>query len=206
MTAIEEPVQLVRYDAMVRAIDAAYAVDEVKDIRDKALALQVYAHQAQNHEAERQASRIRIRAERKAGQLLAQMNKAKGAREPGTNRGLTRSCETTASTLADLGVSRDQSSRWQKLAEVPDQDFEKALADLTAMPTTNGVLRATQEPKPNPVSNDALRLWDQLRDFEEMLEKNPAEVMETMTTPMKDDVHTRAPRVSAWLRQIGSVR
>jgi hypothetical protein len=31
--------ELVRYDAMCRAIAAAYKMDEVKDIRDKALAL-----------------------------------------------------------------------------------------------------------------------------------------------------------------------
>ena len=31
--------ELVRYDAMCRVISSAYKVDEVKDIRDKALAL-----------------------------------------------------------------------------------------------------------------------------------------------------------------------
>jgi hypothetical protein len=34
---------LVRYDAMCRAIEAAYKVDEVKDIRDQAIALETYA-------------------------------------------------------------------------------------------------------------------------------------------------------------------
>ena len=49
------PTSLVRYDAMCRAIDAAFEVDEVKDIRDKAIALETYARQAKNVEAERQA-------------------------------------------------------------------------------------------------------------------------------------------------------
>jgi hypothetical protein len=44
------------------------------------------------------------------------MEKAKGAREPGTNRGTTRSCGDTASpTLAELGITKAQSSLWQKL-------------------------------------------------------------------------------------------
>ena len=34
---------LVRYDAMCRAIEQAYRIDEVKDIRDKAMALEAYA-------------------------------------------------------------------------------------------------------------------------------------------------------------------
>jgi hypothetical protein len=55
--------ELIRYDAMCRAIAEAHAVDEVKDIRDKARALEMYAHQAQNTEAERQAAEIRFRAE-----------------------------------------------------------------------------------------------------------------------------------------------
>jgi hypothetical protein len=43
---------LARYDEMCRAIEAAYAVDEVKDIRDQAIPLEVYARQAHNVEAE----------------------------------------------------------------------------------------------------------------------------------------------------------
>jgi hypothetical protein len=58
---------LVKYDAMCRAIDHAYQVDEVKDIRDKALAFEAYARQAHNIEAERQACDIRIRAEKRGG-------------------------------------------------------------------------------------------------------------------------------------------
>lgn len=72
-------VGLVRYDAMCPAIDAAYKVDEVKDIRDKAVALEHYARQAKNTEAERQACEIRLRAERKAAQLLAKVAKRGGS-------------------------------------------------------------------------------------------------------------------------------
>jgi hypothetical protein len=73
-----EAAGLIRYDAMCRAIAVAYAVDEVKDIRDKALALERYAAQARNTEAERQACEIRLRAERRAGQLLKEQPKATG--------------------------------------------------------------------------------------------------------------------------------
>jgi hypothetical protein len=52
------------------AIDAAHSIDEVKEIRNQAVALEHYARQAQNTDAEREAAEIRMRAERKAGQLL----------------------------------------------------------------------------------------------------------------------------------------
>jgi len=82
------------------------------------------AHQAKNRAAERHAAEIRVRAERRCGQLLKEMPKAKGAANgaPGPGRGnKTVSDEATAfssPTLSQLGVTRDQSSEWQKLAEV----------------------------------------------------------------------------------------
>jgi hypothetical protein len=148
--------ELVKYDAMCNAIEAAYAVDEVKDIRDKALALEIYARQALNVEAERQACEIRLRAERKAGQLLKAMEKLKG-------RPAKASTETR---LSELGISYDQSSKWQKLATIPTSEFEHAVSDPTTMPTTNGIIRATTPPKVMRVSDEALWLWGRLRDFE----------------------------------------
>ena len=73
---------LVKYDAMCRAIDAAYQVDEAKSIRDKAVAMEAYFQQAKNTEAERRACEIRLRAERKAGQILKRMVKS-GERDRG---------------------------------------------------------------------------------------------------------------------------
>jgi hypothetical protein len=135
--------QLVRYSAMCTAIAAADKVDEVKSIRDKSMAIRLYARQAGNFEAERQAQNIRVRAERRAGELLATMPKAKGAAEPGTKRGSTRSPNATASTpLAALGVTKQQASEWQQLAKVPEKEFEKALADKDHMPSGRSIVKA----------------------------------------------------------------
>jgi hypothetical protein len=199
---------LVRYDAMCRAIAEAHAIDEVKDIRDKALALEAYARQALNTDAEREACEIRLRAERKVGQLLRDGEKNKGARGTGSNQYQeVRSTDTTTPplTLKQLGISKDQSSQWQKLGAMPDDDFELAIGTKTSMPSTNGILRTTAQPEGIVVSTDALRLWGRLRDFttDEWLAKSPTEVMETMTPEMKDDVHRLAPRFAAWLKRIG---
>jgi hypothetical protein len=94
---------------------------------DKDKAIEVYAAQALNIEAERQACEIRLRAERRAGQLLRLREKAKGAAEPGTNRGATPCHDVSASPLADLGISHDQSSNWQKPAV--RQVFDRARSE-----------------------------------------------------------------------------
>ncbi len=67
---------------------------------------------------------IGLRAERKAGLLLREMEKAKGTRGNPGGRGapIVQSSDTAAQlkALEQHGITRDQSSRWQKLAEVPD--------------------------------------------------------------------------------------
>lgn len=190
-----------RYDAMCRAIDAAYEVDEVKDIRDKARAMQMYLRQAKNTEAERRACEIRLRAERKAGQLISEMEKAKGAAEPGTNRGMTPLPDVRASrpTLDDLGISYKQSSDWQRLARVPEDEFEAALANPDEMPTTAGIIGKPK--KDEPVEDDALWLWGRLLDFERrgLLGRRFEDVCRTMVPHMRETVRELAPKVSLWL-------
>jgi hypothetical protein len=69
---------LVRYDAVCQAIDAAYEVDEVKAIHDQVKMYQACALIAKNHDAEMRAYEIRMRAARKAGELLKGDGKGEG--------------------------------------------------------------------------------------------------------------------------------
>jgi len=193
------------YDAMCRAIDAAYQVDEVKDIRDRALAFEVYARMAQNVEAEHRACTIRLRAEKKAAAIYRAGEKAKAS---GSNQHQERLRDgTSPPTLADHGVSKRQMHDWRKLDDVPEEIFEAALADPNKMPSTAGIIAAGTPPKPEvvPVSPHALWLWGRLHDFKRdgMLARDQADVLRTLTPRMLDDVHTLAPQVAAWLAQIG---
>lgn len=186
------PITLVRYDAMCHAIAECYEVDEVKDIRDRALAFETYAKQAKNIEAERRACEIRLRAERKAGEILKESEKNKGARGVGVS-----SRDTSAPTLEEMGVSHDQSSKWQKLADVPEEDFEAALAGPDK-PSTNSII----VPKQKPMDEDALWLWGRLRDFERrgVLDLDQTNLMAEMTDAMRSDCLRLAEPVTEWLK------
>src|SRR3974390_3583572 len=94
---------LVRYDAACKAVAEAKSVDEIKDTHDKAVAMKAYARQAKNKDLEADAWEIRRRAERRLGEMMEAQPKAKGAREPGSNRGTTRDANGPAS-LSEAGI------------------------------------------------------------------------------------------------------
>lgn len=62
---------------------------------------------------------------------------------------------STDPTLSELGITRDQSATWQKLAEIPEEEFERAISEAMAKPadepqgklTTRGILRAAGRTK-----------------------------------------------------------
>lgn len=145
---------LTKYDAARYALSVAVEVDEVKDIRDKAEAMAAYARQAKDTELVQWATEIKVRAERRAGQMLAEMPKATGEL-----RNSSRSHDGTATkTLADIGITKNESSRWQKLAAVTDTQFEEAVSaakEVAGEVTTAAMLRAAkacEPPKPAPAA------------------------------------------------------
>jgi hypothetical protein len=91
-----------------------------QSIRAEAAALEKHPKLARNFEHEQRAAGIRIHAELRCGEILKKREKAKGAIEPGTKRGkATRSDDRTTSKLADLGITKNQSSEWQRMAKDP---------------------------------------------------------------------------------------
>jgi len=143
--------QLAKYEAARRALAEAHRIDEVKDIRDKAAAMQTYAMQAKDRELIEMATDIKLRAERRAGELLREMPKNKGTQ--GQAKGkiplgaqAPHAPKDHTPTLADLGLTDYESQRWQKLAKMPEKEFEEK---LTGVKTVMRAKTEGQRPKPS---------------------------------------------------------
>jgi N6-adenosine-specific RNA methylase IME4 len=86
--------------------------------------MQAYAKQANDITLIKHATEIRMRAERRAGELLIEMAE-RGERDSGKgNRNPALKSRNATPKLSDLGISKTKSSRWQKLAELDDDIFE----------------------------------------------------------------------------------
>lgn len=122
---------LVRYDAACSAVAAATTVDEVREITAHADAVRAYAKQAKNRQMEVQAAEIRIRAERRLGELMEAQKSVVGVNaggRPKTGVNKTPVTETPA-TLAEAGIDKNLAKRARTYAAVPEDKFEKLLKD-----------------------------------------------------------------------------
>jgi len=118
--------RLVKYEAARAALEAAHSIDEVKTIRDKAEALRAYARQARDTAMINWATEIKLRAERRCGQMLKE-TAATGKRATAAAGRPKEVSHRGTLNLPKLGLSRNQSSRYQKLAEIPQEKFEEVL-------------------------------------------------------------------------------
>ena len=70
--------ELLKYDTACRALAEARSADEVKHVRDAAMAMKLYARQARNKTLEADAFEIRLRAERRLGEMMEEQKRTVG--------------------------------------------------------------------------------------------------------------------------------
>ncbi len=131
--------ELVKLDALRKAIAKASTVREIKGVRDKAEAARIYARDRNMKlEIQNDLAEGVVESEAKCGEMLAAMDKRHGARD-----GKTGSDNATP-LLSDLGLDKHQSSRWQLTAEVSSKrrrEYYKQQRDEREFITSNDVQR-----------------------------------------------------------------
>ncbi len=138
---------------LVRIAEARAALVEVAQVEDAiriagfADLVRHVARQARaGLELENAAIELKLRAERRAGGLLAVMSKNVGTRGQLAGRSSSGDPhvappEAAAPTLAELGLSKRQSATYQQLAAVPNDVFETYLEGTTGRFSRNALLR-----------------------------------------------------------------
>lgn len=169
-----------------RILTEAKTLDEIKSIRDKAEAARCYVKAArlglelQNHAAE-----VKLRAERKAGELLATLKLPGGDRRSKSPRGTLK--------LDALGITRNQSARWQRLATVSEAEFTKYLRDMAVQEleiTSAGFLRvAARQSKPRQpqfisIQRNVAAVWNPRESLEELA--NHCRLLEGLLRPLAE--------------------
>lgn len=174
---------------------------ECKDIADKSRALEELAKRIKNTDAERRACNIRLVAERRYGELLkdlaratpedagAKGNAAQGKHAPPT----AGSASPYAQALASDQISSQAASRYQALADVPQDVFDDALRS-PEKPSTRGLIEKARDPQ-HKMPADSLWFWGRLRDFERdgYFDKSIDDLMAPMTDSMRADVRRILP-------------
>lgn len=190
---------LTHFDRAREELDVAATVDEVKKIRDKAEALRQYAKQSRlSLDMQNRCAEIRIRAERRGGDMLREMEK----HPPGPIPMGDRSHDATdlPPRLEDLGILKSQSSRWQLIASIPEEQFEDRVESLkasgreltsTEMLRLAGSLRREKEREdrrhncPTILDYEAKNGWINkihLGDCIEIMDQMPAESIDLIVT------------------------
>jgi hypothetical protein len=187
------PRQLRRLDEIARFLAKSTDLKEIKDLRGKAEAARHYAQSAAlGLKIQNQAAELKLRAERRAGQLLSEMVPHGGDRKS--------SCHDGNLKLADLGINSQQSARWRREAAVPDDIFEQYVVatnsegrDITAqgllrlqrtlssqrsalVGKSTGNLRRGRRPPRRPIpdgcaTDTVQELFDELNNHRNLLEQ-----------------------------------
>lgn len=157
------------YEAARAALATLDSVDECKTWANKASALASYAKQAKDDSLRVMAVRIQARAERRAGELLKQIDPAPGARtdlgsvasrgSEAPARGQVGAPVTRTQAATDAGLSDRQRKTALRIAAVPEAAFEAQIESprppsITQLASQGTVPRSWQAPMQPPVQRD----------------------------------------------------
>lgn len=169
---------LIKIDEARRALAEATSVVAVKDVRDRAMVIERYLRQKEGAgEAAVTAAELKLRAERRLGELL----KADGERRGGQSKlhdGTSR--PGGAKPLPD-GITKTQSHRFQKVAAVPAPVFEQQLSRAKAEQepsTTQAMIRVVKEAEREQKREDNRKLVEETAPPQQVLGTYPTVVID----------------------------
>ena len=175
------------------ALAHAKSIEDFKDVRDcgEAAIRLAKSRRDVGVEALTEAQEIVRRAERQLGLML-----------PAVTGGRGHNGVSNTMLLTDLGIERMQSSRFQKIAQVPDEQFEQWICDCRAAGdelTQAAALRLAAECTADPVEKLEQPAHEEMADA---IEKAVAKFVGQLTrTDQFAYVRRRIERLSEFLKE-----
>lgn len=122
---------LLRYDAACKALAAAKTFDEVKAIKSEWEHVKLYGKQVRDRTLIAEATEVQTRAERRLGELLTEAKARGWIREGRPKKSDPKTLtDHRVFSLQEVGIDHNTSSRVQKLARLPQREFEESLLDV----------------------------------------------------------------------------
>ncbi len=137
---------VLKYDAACRAIAEAKTVDEVTEWIDKAAAVREYGRRIKNRSIEVDAMEIRAKAKRRRGELILEL-KANGVLREGRKK---LSSASDSLSLADLGITANESSEDQAIAKIEGNSYTRLMARCRKYAEENAEKHSFNVLKPPP--------------------------------------------------------
>jgi hypothetical protein len=157
---------------------------EIREIRDKAEAVRRYAQSAAlGLDVQNRAAEVKLRAERQAGKLLRQLTLRGGDRRSGKRNERLK--------LDDLGITPNQSTRWQIQASVSDEAFGAYVRETCTSAkelTSAGLMRLAKRLR----EESRARRGDSTEAFESFASEPAAPKFEEVAAPAYLRARTRA--------------
>ena len=138
-----------------------------------------YARQAKDTELVEWATEIKVRAERRAGELLRDVERAQGNKRAGD-----KGTMGFQATLAQNDIAPTTAKRWQKLAAVSDERFEQAVRaakEVAGEVTTAALLRLNAPHVSQNTGESERRAGELLRDMAKNRGGRPSKTNDTVS-------------------------
>lgn len=195
----------------------AKSTDEIKDIKDKAAAIELYAKQAKDTSLEADAFEIRKRAERRIGELMREQKEKVGLHkggQPPKNRG-PEDPGSLPPTLKAAGIDKNLAKRARVMARIPKEMFENGIQQtrekIEQQVRTSKVAKVFDDigPQPKDLHDINKFLVKQINAWDKFLEQQAMQKLYELVKFKKDleaqDAHRLASTLTKVVAKMNSI-
>src|SRR3990172_4228094 len=120
---------LIKLDNATKMLAEIRSIDDAKNLIDLAEAARVYAKQVElGLQAQNYAAEIKLRAQRRAGEILDTLEGQQGKRTDITL--LHHGAKSKRDIYSDAGIAPVDAHRWQTIAKMPEETFEQFIEQV----------------------------------------------------------------------------